>query len=216
MVRVFLAAVLAVLSASPALSGVPVPVLVSTPCDSNQVGLPDPSRSTAEISGQTQSCQFRFRADGGLDVLAVHVTLRDSFDQPIDACETSVTLHPNAGSLFCSCNTAAQVGVTAPDGTLHFEFAALGGHGNLSADVTSHCCGDISVASLPVAYTSPDLDGSCESAPVSATNVLDLGLWASGFPPSSYQQRSDYDCSLTVDILDLGVWASGMTVGCQP
>jgi hypothetical protein len=51
-------------------------------------GLPDPSRSGCGLKGQSAACQYRFRADGGLDRMTVCVTLRDPFDNPVENCET--------------------------------------------------------------------------------------------------------------------------------
>jgi hypothetical protein len=52
--------------------------------------------------------------------------------------------------------------------------------------------------------------------PATATDVLDLAIWAAGLPPT-YRSASDYDCSGgSVDVVDLGVFAGGLVVGCTP
>jgi hypothetical protein len=81
--------------------------------------------------------------------------------------------------------------------------------------VTALCQGRIALARVPIHFTSPDLDGSCDSHPASAVDVIDLGIWASGLPPG-YAEPSDDDCSRAVDVLDLAVCAGGLGIGCGP
>lgn len=196
--------------------------LFLVPAPGAEAGVPGPGgpcgdllRSSVGLSGQSQSCQYRFRVDGGLDALGVNITLRDPFDVPIGNCETSVTIASTSGS-FCGCEPTALTAFTEPDGTLSVFFSRLGGRGELAVKVTAHCCAGIQVASIPVVFSTPDLDGSCESAPAVSTTVTDLALWASALPPGPYALASDYDCSGAIGLLDLGIWAGGLALGCAP
>jgi hypothetical protein len=167
------------------------------------------------VVGQGTPCQFRFRADGGLDDLVVLVTLRDAFDNPIFDCLTTVTLAPNAETLaLCGCCPMQQTIASAIDGTLTATWSALGGRGSLDVMVTALCGSHEPIGVRTVEFTSPDLDGSCE--PASSTGVIDLGLFAGGLPPSPYQQSSDfYECDGIVNVIDLGIWAGGLYLGCD-
>ena len=172
-------------------------------------GVPDPSRSGVEATGQGVGCQYRFRADGGLDGLDVLITLRDAFDDVVGNCSTSVTLTPNAGTLaYCNCCPSTVGGVTAVDGTLSIgTWRCIGGRGTLDICVTAHCQGNIAIGCTEINFTAPDLDGDCLD-----TDVIDLGIWAGGISP--YKQESDYNCDGTVSVIDLGIWAGGLGLSC--
>jgi len=172
-------------------------------------GVPDPSRSGVEVKGNGVPCQFRFRADGGLDCLSVCITLRDAFDDIVPNCSTSVTLVNSGGALaFCNCCPNSQGGTTAVDGTLVLgPWCCIGGRGSLDVCVTAHCQGNIAIGCTAVDFTAPDLDGDCLD-----TDVIDLGIWAGGISP--YAQASDYNCDGTVSVIDLGIWAGGLGLSC--
>jgi hypothetical protein len=167
------------------------------------------------VTGEGSTCQFRFRSDGGLDQLTVHVTVRNAFMEPVAACTTSVALTPGASTAFCSCDPITRGGFTDPNGVLLATFDRIGGRGTLDVCVTTHCIGHIALGCVPIEFTSADLDASCQAEPASAVSVVDLGLWAGGLPPA-YAQASDYDCSGLVGVTDLAIWASGLGVGCPP
>jgi hypothetical protein len=160
-------------------------------------------------------CQYRFRADGFLDVMTVTVTLLTAGGLPVMGWPTTCTLVPNAGTLaFCTCCMNPQAGVTGPGGIIVFTWGKIGGRGTLDV-VVSAAPAPVAFA-LPITFTSPDLNASCNLAPVSATNVLDLGIWANCLPPNPYCVQSDYNCSGTMSIVDLGIWAGGLGDGCGP
>jgi hypothetical protein len=69
-------------SAASVSAGVPSPAVV-TGCGEGGVGVPWVNRSGVGFLGAGAPCQFRFRADGGLDQLAIEITVRDLFDTPI-------------------------------------------------------------------------------------------------------------------------------------
>ena len=171
-------------------------------------------RSSVALSAPGVPCQFRFNSLGSLDVLAVDVTLRDCFDEPVPFCDVRATLVPLAGTLaLCACEPTSQLRQTDAAGMTRFEFSRIGGRGRAAVNLTALCLGSIGFALRPFDFTSPDLNGSCDPAPGSATNIVDLGLWAAGL--SAYRTASDYDCSGTVGIIDLGLWASGLGNGCK-
>ena len=65
---------------------------------------PSPLTSTCVLGVQPLPCQYRFRADGGLDVMTVTVTLLDAAGAPVVGWPTFCTLVPNAGTrTLCSC-----------------------------------------------------------------------------------------------------------------
>jgi hypothetical protein len=208
--RPVLSAIALLVLASPALAGLRSPA----GCFPNQS--PCGPRSTFIVHGMHPSspCQFRFRADGGLDQLTLTVTLRDGFDLPSPGCSTTVTLKegPNT-TAFCACCDLQQSDISGPDGEMQFVFAALGGRGELRLTLTTHCSGNINWFEADIPFTSPDLNGSCE--PDNSTNVLDLGIWAGCLPPGPYCLPSDMNCSAQIDIPDLGIFAGGLTVGCN-
>jgi hypothetical protein len=196
-------------SAAPVLAGVRSP----EGCFPNEI--PCGPRSTFLVSGYSNMapCQFRFRADGGIDALTLTITLRDGFDLPVPACSISVTIEEGPNTLaLCSCCPLTQGGVSGPDGEQQFVFDSLGGRGELVLVVWSHCHGDLFLWDEEIPFTSPDLNASCE--PENSTTVLDLALWAGCFPPSPSCQTSDMNCSGATDIIDLGIFAGGLGVGC--
>jgi hypothetical protein len=171
--------------------------------------VPDPSRSSVGLEGQGTACHYRFRTDGGLDQLAVHVTLRDAFDTPISNCSTTVTLGPDVGTIaFGTCCENPRTAHTDPWGVARIAFFQIGGRGSLELRVTAHCIGAYEVGIEAIDFTSPDLDAS------GGQSVIDLGLWAGCYPPAPYCKSSDYDCNGTVDVLDLGTWAGGLGLEC--
>lgn len=176
---------------------------------------PCPGRCSFDVSGQGAACQFRFRADGGLDALTVSVTLRDAFDNPVEDCSTSVTVLNGPGtSALCGCSPLELRGSSAADGTMYAVFTRLGGRGTVFVTVSAHCQGDIGLFQEDVPFTSPDLDGSCEDGG-GAVTVLDLGVWAACVPPAPYCRVSDLNCDATVNVIDLGMWVGGLGSGCD-
>ncbi|NNE43235.1 MAG: hypothetical protein HKN12_03430 [Gemmatimonadetes bacterium] len=205
------------LSVAPVGAGVPS-LFVATHCDSGgAVGLPDPGRSSFGLSPGAVPCQYRFWADGGLDILTVNVTLRDAFDTPIDSSTVEVHLKSVSGT-FCSCEGTVFTAVTDSAGIGQMDISRIGGWGQLDLCVTAEVMchdqsyGRLAVGTLPITFTSSDLNASCET-PVS-TNVIDLGWFAAGL--SSYVQYADYDCNLQITIVDLGIWAHALDKGCGP
>lgn len=172
---------------------------------------PSPLTSTAVLGGMGSPCQYRFRADGGLDDMTVTVTLLTAAGIPVPAWPTTCTLVVNAGTLrFCSCCPNPQAGLTDAAGEIVFTWSKIGGRGTLDAFVAAAPIAFV----LPLTFTSPDLSGSCEAAPLSSTTVLDLGIWAGGLAGAAL--GSDYNCSGTITIVDLGVFAGGLGWGCGP
>ena len=55
-------------------------------------GVPDPTHSGCGLNAKPLPCQWRFRADGGIDRLTLKVTLRDAFDAPVASCSTYCNL----------------------------------------------------------------------------------------------------------------------------
>jgi hypothetical protein len=81
--------------------------------------------------------------------------------------------------------------------------------------LTVHCVGTNEFCCLEFHFTSPDLNASCHTPPNSATNVIDLGIWAACLPPSSACESSDYNCDCAVTVLDLGLFAGGLGLSCS-
>ena len=177
---------------------------------------PDPANSSVAVTGQGGACQFRFRADGGLDQMTVSIIVRDGFGLPV-SCSTSATLEPDPATLaLCTCGPVSQAADTDTSGAVQLVFDRIGGRGSLDVCVTALFSGArIGLARVPIDFTGPDLDGSCPPDPASAVDVIDLGIWASGLPPG-YTEPSDYDCNGAVDVLDLAIWAGGLGLGCGP
>lgn len=151
-----------------------------------------------------------FQVDGSGDPLTLEVTVRHSFGHVMPNVLAAVTLNPAPGSVLCSCCPLLQEGLTDSSGVFVASFGKLGGHGDLSLDVTAQWGPPIPFWSIPIEFTSPDLNGSCEPPPGSATTILDLGLWAQG------GAMSDYDCDSQITVIDLGIWAGGLGVSCDP
>lgn len=166
-----------------------------------------------DIDPPSSGCQYRFNATGSLDVLVVHVTLRDCFENPIADCFVDVTVQPESpADAFCSCEPVTQQVRTDSNGAAVVAFDSIGGRGTLKVCAVSVCLGNIPIGCDVVPFTSPDLNASCEDAPASSTNVIDLGIWAAGL--GTYRQASDYNCDGLVSVLDLGLWAGGLGQGC--
>lgn len=176
-------------------------------CNAASAGCPWPETSTVEVGGQDISCQFRFRADGGMDVMTVSGTIRWA-DWPLANCPATISLVPDAGTLALSnCDALARSGSTNANGVFEASFSRISGRGTVEVVLFAGCCGYYEVARTTVTFTSPDLDAN------GTVNVVDLGLWASGLPPG-YLQASDYDCNQAVNVVDLGLWAGGLGLGC--
>ncbi len=168
--------------------------------------------SSVVLSPSAAPCQYRFRADAGLDDLTITATVLDSFGAPVVGCLVTVTLVPMLGSPFCICAPCnPQAAVTGVLGVAACVFSKIGGHGIFTASVVA--CGT-AIAAPVIPFTSPDLDASCELAPLSATTLLDLGLFAGGLPPG-YEVWSDYNCSGIINVVDLGLFAGGVGKGCD-
>ena len=232
----FLASLLVCVSAGSVLAGVPSPSFQLLVGDvaatqghaspfvfaSNDDG-PSPDRCGCELVGEGFACQFRFRADGGLDCLTVLITLRDAFDTPVGTCSTSATItsvsaNPADGCWqsglahpLCSCDGLSRGGVTDDSGVVSFTFCRLGGHGVAEVRVTSYCVGTTEICRPQFSFSSPDLDGECDG-----TTVLDLAIWAGCLGAGNQCRRSDYDCDCLVNIIDMGVFAGGLGVFCSP
>jgi len=167
----------------------------------------------AEMEPPPAGCQFRFHPEGLLDELVVHVTLRDAFCIPVVQCSTTATITPTAGTpALCSCEGLSKGGFSDINGAIDFVFNRIGGRGSLHLAITARCVGNIAIAEFEVPFTSPDQDGSCDSAPVYTVNVVDMGIWAAGL--GSYVRTSDFTCDGTVGVKDLGMWASGLGTSC--
>lgn len=203
-------------------------VIVSVPAAAT-AGVPGPQRAGCfppdvicpllcgvALSGPANGCHYFFRADGGKDRLTVSVTLRDAFDAPVPGCSLGVTVHstPQTAAL-CSCDPMRATAISGAGGEAQLVFSRIGGRGELAVEVTTYCSGSVALASWPVPFTSPDLDGSCDAG--ASTNVYDLGIWAAGLPPA-YAVESDYNCDGIVNIFDLGDFAGGLYSGggCDP
>lgn len=186
-------------------AGVPGPARTAgIPCD-----LAD--RSTYVLAPSPLSCQYRFRADGGWDTVRLILTLRDCFEAPVGNCSVKATLAPQPGTpALCACEPLDQVAETDATGFAEFSFRRIGGRGPAEVRLTVLCAGSIGFLPRAFEFTSPDLNGSCESA--ASTNVADLAIFAAGL--STYRKASDFNCNGTVNITDLGLWAAGLGRGC--
>jgi hypothetical protein len=194
-------AALVLISSSSLLAGIPC-----IPSDRWGVG----------VTGNGASCQYRFRADGSLDKLIVNITARDCFDLPVAQCSTSATITATPGTrALCTCAPNPQWVVTDDLGVGKFEFGHIGGRGTAAVCITAHCVGHIAIGCDEFDFTSSDLAATCETN-ASATNVVDLGIWAGCLPPFPYCQASDYNCDGTVNVVDLALWAGGLGIFCDP
>ena len=201
-------AILLGLTSSPAVAAVPAPATLADPCD---VTL----RSSRSFEAGPVACHYRFRADGGLDVLRLHVTVRDCFDTPVSNCPVTAAVAPApTGTLaLCACEPLAKSGTTSPSGVVYFEWRKIGGRGRAEVRLTAFG-GELfgTIPSATFEFTSPDLNGSCQAG--SSTTIADLGVFAGGLPPSPYRVESDFDCNGIVNVIDLGLWAGGLGIGC--
>ena len=203
----------------PACFAVVVPVFCVTGV---LAGVRDPARiegipcdlfveSTWQLAPSPLSCQYRFRADGSADEVRLIVTLRDCFGTPVDDCSLKATLAPRTGTLaLCACEPTAQIAQTDAAGFAEFSFRRIGGRGLAEIRLTALCAGNTGFPPRAFEFTSPDLDGSCQSG--SSATIIDLGIFASGMSP--YRKASDFDCNGAVNIIDLGMWAQGLGLGC--
>jgi len=194
-----------------------------------RAGLPPGHRSSCGLSAPSTACHYRFRADGGLDVLTVAVTLRDVFDAPVPGCEASVTVNllgpiPGGGdcgyiaapgAALCSCCPLSQTAVSGLDGTFDVTFARLGGRGSAEVCVTAQCFGadPLEVCREELDFTSPDLDGTCETSGTS-TSIIDFGIWAGCYGAGIECNASDYNCDCEVGVLDVAIYAGGLLLNC--
>lgn len=201
----------------------PMPVLLALPAaglagvrapeNGGGAGIPctPADRSVWLLDERPLDCQYRFSSTGSLDEMLVILTLRDCFDNPVPDCLVSATIKENTGTLaLCTCEPAQQTAPTDAVGAVAFVFGGIGGRGSLSVALTSLCGGSIGLPDLETEFTSPDMNGSCETGP--STTIIDLALWAAGL--SGYARESDFDCSGAITIADLGLWASGLGIGC--
>jgi hypothetical protein len=147
--------------------------------------------------------------DGGLDSLTLRLTLLDFFGNPVPNCSTTATLVNTGSGTLCTCCGNRESAITDAMGLATFLFRKIGGRGSGEVRVTAHCPPSIAICHTSFDFTSTDLDGDCID-----TDVIDLGLWASGLPPNPYRKASDYDCNGTVNIVDLGLFAGGIGVDC--
>lgn len=183
-------------------------LLLTLPCRPVHAGVPDPATSSYALSGNVAGCPFVFRSDGGHDALTLEITVRHTFGYVMPGELTSVTLSAASGpNVLCSCCPLRQEAFTDSGGIMRATFSRLGGRGTLTIHVTA---GVSPFWSIPVEFTSPDLNGSCEAPPQSATTILDLALWAQG------GTASDYNCDGQITVLDLAQWAGGLGVSCDP
>lgn len=188
--------------------------LLSLP--SAALAVPDPVLSTAILNAPDFPCHFKFRVDSpaAFDELNVTVSLVNAAGVPEVAWPVTCTLLPIAGTLaFCTCCPNPQVVATNGLGIVVFTFKKIGGRGALGVSVG---VGPWAFPVMPIAFTSPDMNGSCEAAPAGATTLVDLGIFAGGLPPAPFDVNCDFNCSGVVDVVDLGVWAGGLNKGCGP
>lgn len=186
-------------------------IAVAVPLARVDASTPDPGRSRIGWSSAPHACGYVFRSAPGGDRLTVYVTVRDAFDIAVQNCRTSVTVQPNAGTqAFCSCCPTRFEEFTDTSGAMAAVFGrAIGGRGSLDVTVTSHCIGDIGIATFPIEFTSSDLTATCTTP-----GIFSLGAWAAGLPPG-YQVSSDYTCDGIVNVFDLAVWSSDLGVACS-
>jgi hypothetical protein len=180
-------------------------------------GVPDPARSGCGNKGTgANTCHYFFVVDGSGDKLTCTITLRDAFDTAVASCSTSVTVAASAGTTnFCTCaGGARKTGFSDGSGILNIVFDHVGGKGDLDLFVTTHCAGagNIAICSQTLAFTSTDLNASCNVG-TSSTDVFDLGEFANGLPPG-YDIKADYNCDGTVNVFDLGSFAGGLGKFC--
>ncbi|MEZ5066869.1 MAG: hypothetical protein R3B81_19315 [bacterium] len=183
-------------------------------------GVPSPANSSVRLGGQPLACQYRFRADGGLDKMTVFVTLRDAFDVPVANCATSVAATNQTLTLGNCCpaqmttNILTGNGNTNANGVAHFVVNQLSGRGSADLEVTASCVGNILISTTNFSYTSPDQNASNEAEPASSTNIVDLGAFAACLPPAPYCVTSDFNCDGTVNVIDFGFIGGGLSHGC--
>lgn len=208
-----LAVSLLALASDPGVAGVPAPrggSECSYPC-----GIPPVPgcRTVVTVSPPETGCQYRFNQMGNFDVLTLNVTVRDAFEAPLPGTEVRIELVPDDGAtLLCACSSLEQIEVADAAGSARFEFARLGGRGQIRVEVSLREQPTDSwflfCDSIRPMFTSPDLNASCDPGAAAVANVVDLGIWAGGLPPV-YLLSSDYNCDGTVNVVDLGLWASG-------
>jgi len=168
------------------------------------------------VAPPQNDCQYVFLPAPASERLAVDVTLRDAFDTPLADWTVTATLTPEAGSVVCACESLQSEEVSGASGDARIEFGLLGGWGTLRLEIhaTHPLAGTYPIDWVSgLAFTSTDQDAACVASG-RAANVVDLGIWAGGLPPSPYRRASDLDCDGTVNIVDLGYLASGLAEGC--
>lgn len=222
--RILFSIALVTLFATRASAGVPAPS--RSACGQADAGVPHPAFSGCALAGQVAPCQFRFRADGALDVVSLKVTVRDCFDTPCAACTTTATLHvvggapeelcyvAEQGASLCACGPFDPIevtGRTGANGVVNLVFDRLGGRGSAVVCATTRCVGNIEICCKEFLYTSADLVADCNSG----ANVIDLGVWAACLPPAAPCRTSDFNCDCAVNVIDLGLWAGGLGEGCR-
>ena len=96
---------------------------------------PSPATSVCVLAPSPLPCQYRFRADGGLDNLSLAVALRDAAGAPVPGWPVTCALVPNAGTVtFCSCCPNPQAGLTNALGIIVFTWSKIGGRGTLDVE----------------------------------------------------------------------------------
>lgn len=194
------------------------PILLSAVLPSQaEGGVCDPTRSTWHVAESPVGCQFRFNRAGTLDALTIAVTLRDAFDTAVP-CSTWIEI-VDASPAACEVdpselrtNVLTGSGWTTSQGEALFVLNRFGGRGEFTLElrVTDCCHGSwstwASIFTQTVGFTTPDQNGSCDSA----VDIIDLALWASCLAPAPYCRTSDFGCDGGVDVRDLAVWASGL------
>jgi hypothetical protein len=95
-------------------------------------------------------------------------------------------------------------------------FSRLGGRGSAEVCVTAHCIpggGDLWICCEEFVFTSPDLDGTCETSGTS-TSIIDFGIWAGCLGAGFECSASDYNCDCQVTVLDVAIYAGGLHKNC--
>jgi hypothetical protein len=181
-------------------------------------GIIDPCASTAEIIGGPPPCCLFICPQGDTDSFCdqgwyIRICVIDLTGNPVpdvppsdfwvidcdpirDLCLCGGSASSNADSLTNAngyttmCNTTIQGG-----GCVSGLSVVVQGFVILDAPAC------VDPTCLDVEVRSPDINGDC------LVNIVDLSLFASGFPPQLYQECSDMNCDGIVNIQDLSAFA---------